>query len=170
MALPADEVGERAGQRLIGDEIARQDDAGARDQHDQRHAGEPGPGVGQEALRRHRRDEGDDAPHEPRHRCVEDGDEEFDHEQGYKQPLGLPREVPIEREQRLRRHRIGRRLGRIQRLFEQVKHRVSRPLMPQRKARGKAEDITNWSMGRPLLAAARGRSEAQSARQRRLSV
>ena len=36
--------------RLVGDEIARQHDAGPGDQDDHRHADQPGPGVGEEPV------------------------------------------------------------------------------------------------------------------------
>ncbi len=71
-------------------------------------------------------------------------DEELDHEQRDEQPLGLAREVPIEREQPFRRHRIGRRIGRFQRLFELVEHQLSGSLMPQPRTRGKTEMRRNW--------------------------
>ncbi len=122
MRLPADEAGERRRQRLVGDEIAHQRHAGPRDQHHQRHAGEPRPAVGEEAIGRHLRHHGDDAADEPRHRAVGERHEQFDHEQRDEQPLGLAGEVPEERDQPGRRlGALGRR-GRRQVFFEKGEH------------------------------------------------
>ena len=97
MRLPADQPGERRGDGLVGDEVARQGHRRAHDQDDDRHAEQPRPAFGQEAIGRRLGHHGDDAAHEPRHRAVGQRDEQFDHEQRREQPLRLAGKVPQER-------------------------------------------------------------------------
>ncbi len=120
--LPADQAGERRRNRLVGDEIAQQGDDRARDQHHQRHAGEPRPGLGEEPVGRNRGHQRDDAAHEPGHRAVGERDEELDHEQGDEQPFRLAGEMPKEGEQPGRRLRVLRNGGRLQIALEGLEH------------------------------------------------
>ena len=122
MRLPADQAGERRGDRLIGDEIAREGYRRSRDEHHRCHAEEPWPAVGDEPLGRGFGHERNDAADEPRHRAVAQRNQQFNHEQGGKQPFGLAGEMPEERDQPGRRLRVLRGLGRPQQSFEQGKH------------------------------------------------
>ena len=120
--LPANEAGERRGDRLVGDEVARQRHRRAHDQEDDRHAEQPRPAFGQKLIGRRLGHHGDDAAHEPRHCAVGQRDEQFDHEQRREQPLRLAGEVPQERNQPARRLRVLGRRRRRQESFEKCKH------------------------------------------------
>ena len=122
MRLPADHAGERRGDGLIGDEIARQRHRRAHDHHHDRHADEPRPADGEEAVGRRLGDHGDDAAHEPRHRAVGERDAQLNHEQGREQPLRLAGKVPQEGDQAGRRLGMVRRRCRRQESFEKCKH------------------------------------------------
>ena len=96
MRLPADQARERRGDRLVGDEIARQRHARSRDHDDQQACRQPRPGLRQEAIGRNLRHIGDDPPHEPGNGRVGQRHKEFDDEQRDEQRLGLPCKMPQE--------------------------------------------------------------------------
>jgi hypothetical protein len=122
MRLPADQPGERRGDGLIGDEIARASHRRAQDQHDERHAEEPGPADGDESVGRRFGHHGDDATDEPRHRAVAERHQQLDDKQSGEQPFGLAGEVPQKAKQARRRFRIFGRRSRCQDSFEARKH------------------------------------------------
>ena len=122
MRLPANEAGERRGDRLIGDEVADQRHRRPHDHHHDRHAEQPGPALAEKPVGRRLGHHGDDAAHEPRHRAVGERDAKFHHEQGREQPLGLTGKVPQKADQSGRRLGIFRRRRRRQELLEKCEH------------------------------------------------
>ena len=110
MRLPADQAGERRGDGLVGDEIARQRRHGPYDHDDDRHAEEPRPTGGEQTLGRCLGHQRDDAAHEPWHRAVAERHEQFGDEESGEQPFRLAGEMPQESEQARRRLGVlGRR-------------------------------------------------------------
>ena len=114
VALPADQVRETGGDRLVRDQALQQKGTRPHQQEDERHAKELRPGLRQQRARRMVRDQRHHAPDEDRDRRVERSHHEAREEQRHHQPARLPRVMPIKRRKPRRRRGVGRERGRLQ--------------------------------------------------------
>ena len=80
MGLPADQVGEGTGDRLVGDQIAGEDHGGSRDQQDQDEAEKDGPAFGEVMLFGNFAGERDDAAKKPRYDGIKQRLKKLDHQ------------------------------------------------------------------------------------------
>ena len=123
VVLPADAVGDVGGDRLVHHQMLG--DEGERAQHQQHggHAGKHRPGLGAaESPASVLGDQRHDLADEHRDGDVEQRDDKADGEQAEEQALRLAGEMPIERHQPGRRHRLlGDRRG-LQQAFEKAEH------------------------------------------------
>jgi hypothetical protein len=132
MALPANQVANLGGDRLIGHDVLRGQRQRPQHQQHQRHAEQHRPEAGEQRLGRARRDQGDDAAHENRDQRIEQRQRKAGREQSREQAFGLAGKMPIERDQPGRRLGIARDRGRPQQPLEQGKHdRLAKAIAPR---------------------------------------
>ena len=108
VALPAHQVADIGGDRLVCHDVLSGDRGWPREQQHQRHAEQKRSVVGEQVLGLRAGDEGHDPADEDRDHGVEQRHQEAGDEQRCEQALGLAGKVPIERHQAGRRHGLLR--------------------------------------------------------------
>jgi hypothetical protein len=120
--LPADQVADIGGDRLVGHDVLRRQRKRAQQQEHERHRAEDRPELVEELVRLARRDERDDAAHEHRDQRIEHRHAEAGDEQPDEQALGLAGKMPIEADQPGGWLWLLGHGGRLQEPFEHSKH------------------------------------------------
>ncbi len=118
MVLPADQVGEAGRERLVGDEILREDRERAQEQQHAGHQDELRHRLAQQFVRLVRADQRDDAAEEERDGGVEQRDREPGREQAEDEAARLAHVMPVEARQAFRRRAWRHRAGGLQQALE----------------------------------------------------
>jgi hypothetical protein len=151
MALPADEVAEPGGDRLVGDEVLQEERRRPQHQEDEPHEEELHPVVAEQAAGRMARDQRHDAADEDRNGRVERRHREAGEKEQRDQAARLPRIVPVEGEQPGGRRRLRRQRGRLEQTLEETEWR-HRLCSCRRRGRHRHSRVVTLTFGTPFCA------------------